>query len=115
MTRIYKKPTHTHRYLNFYSPHSMSHKQGLVKCRLKRTQSQSNFKQANKTLKTSKIMKAFIQFYFLFLQLSLLTPQAILNIDTNNELAECGEEALAVLYFSCNIKNVIDSLLKSVL
>ena len=31
MTKIYKKPTHTNRYLNFNSAHSMSQKQGLVK------------------------------------------------------------------------------------
>ena len=40
MTKIYKKPTHTNRYLNFNSAHSMSQKQGLVKCLLKRAQSQ---------------------------------------------------------------------------
>ena len=58
MTSIYKKPTHTNRYLNFNSAHSMSQKQGLVKCLLKRAQLQLNSKQANKTLQTSKIMKA---------------------------------------------------------
>ena len=36
----------------------MSQKQGLVKCLLKRAQSQLNSKQANKTLETSKIMEA---------------------------------------------------------
>ena len=36
----------------------MSQKQGLVKCLLKRAQLQLNSKQANKTLQTSKIMKA---------------------------------------------------------
>ena len=36
----------------------MSQKQGLVKCLLKRAQSQLNFKQVNKTLETSKIMEA---------------------------------------------------------
>ena len=58
MTKIYKKPTHTNRYLNFNSAHSMSQKQGLVKCLLKRDQSQLNFKRTNKTLETSKIMEA---------------------------------------------------------
>ena len=58
MTQIYKKPTHTNRYLNFNSAHSMSQKQGLVKCLLKRAQSQLNSKRANKTLETSKIMEA---------------------------------------------------------
>ena len=58
MTKIYKKPTHTNRYLNFNSAHSMSQKQGLVKCLLKRAQSQLNSKRANKTLETSKIMEA---------------------------------------------------------
>ena len=56
MTKIYKKPTHTNRYL-FNSAHSMSQKQGLVKCLLKRA-SQLNSKRANKTLETSKIMEA---------------------------------------------------------
>ena len=37
MTKIYKKPTHTNRYLNFNSAHSMSQKQGLVKCLLKKS------------------------------------------------------------------------------
>ena len=41
MTKIYKKPTHTNRYLNFNSAHSMSQKQGLVQCLSKRDQSQS--------------------------------------------------------------------------
>ena len=36
----------------------MSQKQGLVKCLLKRAQSQLNSKRANKTLETSKIMEA---------------------------------------------------------
>ena len=36
----------------------MSQKQGLVKCLLKRAQSQLNSKRANKTLDTSKIMEA---------------------------------------------------------
>ena len=58
MTKIYEKLTHTNRYLNFYSAHSMSQKQGLVKCLLKRAQSQLNSKRTNKTLKTSKIMEA---------------------------------------------------------
>ena len=58
MTKIYKKPTHTNRYLNFNSAHSMSQKQGLVKCLLKRAQSQLNFKRTNTTLETSKIMEA---------------------------------------------------------
>ena len=58
MTKIYKKPRHTNRYLNFNSAHSMSQKQGLVKCLLKRAQSQLSSKRANKTLKTSKIMEA---------------------------------------------------------
>ena len=58
MTKIYKKPTHTNRYLNFNSAHSMSQKQGLVKCLLKKAQSQLNSKRANKTLETSKIMEA---------------------------------------------------------
>ena len=58
MTKIYKKPTHTNRYLNFKSAHSMSQKQGLVKCLLERAQSQINSKRANKTLETSKIMEA---------------------------------------------------------
>ena len=58
MTKIYKKPTHTNRYLNFNSAHSMSQKQGLVKCLLKRAQSQLNSKRANKTLEISKIMEA---------------------------------------------------------
>ena len=58
MTKIYKKPSHTNRYLNFNSVHSMSQKQGLVTCLLKRAQSQLNSKRANKTLETSKIMEA---------------------------------------------------------
>ena len=58
MTKIYKKPTHTNRYLNFNSAHSMSQKQELVKCLLKRVQSQLNSNQAKKTLETSKIMEA---------------------------------------------------------
>ena len=58
MTKIYQKPTHTNRYLNFYSAHSISQKEGLVKCLLKRAQSQLNSKQVNKTLETSKIMEA---------------------------------------------------------
>ena len=58
MTKIYKKPTHTNRYLNFNSAHSMSQKQRLVKCLLKRAQSQLNSKRTNKTLETSKIMEA---------------------------------------------------------
>ena len=58
MTKIYKKPTHTNRYLNFNSAHSRSQKQGLVKCLLKRAQSQLNSKRAYKTSETSKIMKA---------------------------------------------------------
>ena len=58
MTKIYKKPTHTNRYLNFNSAHSMSQKQGLVKCLLKRVQSQLNSKRVNKTLETLKIMEA---------------------------------------------------------
>ena len=58
MTKIYKKPTHTDRYLNFNSAHSMSQKQGLVKCLLNRAQSQLNSKRPNKTLETSKIMEA---------------------------------------------------------
>ena len=36
----------------------MSQKQGLVKCLLKRAQSQLNYKRANETLETSKIMEA---------------------------------------------------------
>ena len=36
MTKIYKKLTHTNRYLNFNSAHSMSQKQGLVKCLLQK-------------------------------------------------------------------------------
>ena len=55
---IYKKPTHTNRYLNFYSVHSTSQKQGLIKCFLKRVQSELNSKQANKIFETSKIMEA---------------------------------------------------------
>ena len=39
LTKIYKKPMHTNRYLNFHSAHSMSQKQGLVKRLLKRAQS----------------------------------------------------------------------------
>ena len=31
MTNVYQKPTHTNRYLNFYSAHSMNQKQDLVK------------------------------------------------------------------------------------
>ena len=31
MTKIYKKPTHPNRYLNFNSAHSMSQKQELIK------------------------------------------------------------------------------------
>ena len=58
MTGIYEKPTHTNLYLNFNSVHSMSQKQGLAKCLLKRAQSQLNSKQVNKTLETSKIMEA---------------------------------------------------------
>ena len=58
MTKIYKKPTHTNRYLNFNSAHFMSQKQGLVECLLKRAQSQLNSKHANKTLETLKIMEA---------------------------------------------------------
>ena len=58
MTKIYKKLTHTNRYLNFNSAHSMSQKQGLVKSLLKRAQSQLNSKRANKTSETSKIKKA---------------------------------------------------------
>ena len=58
MTKIYKKPTHTNRYLNFSPVHSMSQKQGLVKCLSKRAQLQLNSKQASKTLETSKIMEA---------------------------------------------------------
>ena len=57
MIKIYKKPTHTNRYLIFNSAHSMSQKQG-VKCLLKRAQSQLNSTQANKTLETSKILEA---------------------------------------------------------
>ena len=58
MTKVYKKPTHANTYLNFNSVHLMSQKQGLVKCLLKRAQSQINSKRANKTLETSKIMEA---------------------------------------------------------
>ena len=58
MTKIYKKSTHTNRYLNFNSAHSISQKQGLIKCLIKRGQSQLSCKQANKTLETSKIMEA---------------------------------------------------------
>ena len=58
MTKIYKKPMHTNRYLNFNSAHSISQKQGLVKCLLKRAQSRLNSTQANKTLETSNIMEA---------------------------------------------------------
>ena len=58
MTNIYKKPTHTNKYLNFNSAHSMSQKQGLVKCLLKSAQSQLNSKRPNKTLETSKNMKS---------------------------------------------------------
>ena len=59
MTKIYKKSTHTNRYLNFNSAHSMSQKQELTKGLLKRAQSQLNSKRTNKTLETSKIMEAF--------------------------------------------------------
>ena len=58
MTKIYKNTTHTNRYLNFNSAHSMSQKKGLEKCLLKRAQSQLNSKRTNETLKTSKIMEA---------------------------------------------------------
>ena len=61
MTKIYKEPTHTNRYLNFYSAHSMRQKQGLIKCLLKRAQLQFNSKQVNNTLETSKIMEALKQ------------------------------------------------------
>ena len=57
ITKIYKKPTHTHRYLNFNSAHSISQKQELAKCLLKRVQSQLNSKQAKKIFETSKIME----------------------------------------------------------
>ena len=43
-TKIYKKPTHTDRYLDFNSAHSISQKQGPMKCLLKRAQSQLNSK-----------------------------------------------------------------------
>ena len=58
MTKIYKNPTHTNRYLNFNSAHSMSQKKGLGKCLLKRAQSQLNSKRTNETLETSTIMEA---------------------------------------------------------
>ena len=58
MTNICQKPTHTIRYLNFNSAHSMSQKQGLAKCLLKTAPSQLNSKQVNKTLETSRIMEA---------------------------------------------------------
>ena len=58
MTRIYKKPTHTNRYQNFNSAHSISQNQELLECLLERAQSQLNSKQENKTLETSKIMEA---------------------------------------------------------
>ena len=59
MTKIYKKPMHTNRYLNFNSAHSMSQKQGLVKCLLKRAQSQLNSKRANKNIRNFKNYRSF--------------------------------------------------------
>ena len=57
MTKIYKKPTHTNRYLHFNSAHFMSQKQGLTKCLLERAQSQLNSKRQTKHQKLQKLWK----------------------------------------------------------
>ena len=90
MTKIYKKPTHTNRYLIFNSAHSMSQKQELVECLLQRAQSQLNSKRANKTLETLKIMEALKKNdcakWFLKRTVKSLKTKANLSFANNKEI-----------------------------
>ena len=57
-TKLYRKPTHTNRFLNFNSVHSYSHKFGLVKSLLFRANSTLNSKLEDKMNETKLLIEA---------------------------------------------------------
>ena len=57
-TTLYQKPTHTNRFLNYNSQHSVSQKRGLICTLLNRINSKLITKKKDKTIEMKKLMEA---------------------------------------------------------
>ena len=57
-TTLYQKPTHTNRFLNYNSQHSVSQKRGLIYTLLNRINSKLITKKKDKTIEMKNLMEA---------------------------------------------------------